>query len=168
MRFREIDSGPDVLLYLAQVYNPFGYVKFAIEEDKDWWEKAEHAAIATATVSIPFHVLTAMSSGGYWANLPPGMSYRAASMKKFTHQMFYNFMRNSVAVGSRFTVAAPLAALAIGSAGGWIATAEHHGAVVPGVASGFGMPMTPEIYHGTESDPTGYRRGLREWWSSLF
>ncbi len=52
-------------------------------------------------------------------------------------------------------VAAPAIALT------WAATGEEHGAVAPGVASGFGMPMTPEFYSGTESDPTGYRAGLR-------
>lgn len=159
MRFREIDSGPDVLHYLAQVYNPLGYVRFAFEEDKDWWEKAEHTAIASATVAIPFHVLTAMSTGGYWANLPPGMSWRAASYKKFTHQLFYNFMRNVIAISSRVPSAVPVVALSVGAAAGWIATAEHHGAVTPGVASGFGMPITNP---GAAHSPTPYRQGLRD------
>lgn len=95
MRLREIDSGPDMLQFYAEVYNPFGYIRFVFQEDRDWWEKAEHAAIATGTVALPFHVLTAMSSGGYWANLPPGMAYRAASMKRFTHNLFYGFARNT-------------------------------------------------------------------------
>lgn len=53
-------------------------------------------------------------------------------------------------------------ALATAAAIGWAATGETHGAVTPGVASGIGMPMTPELYSGTESDPTGYRRSLRD------
>lgn len=109
MRLSEIDSARDAVLYIGQVYNPFGYIKFAFEEEKDWLEKAEHGAIATATVAIPFHVLTAMSTGGYWANLPPGSAYRAASMKKFSHQLMYNFLRNVAVTGSSVpTVTVPL------------------------------------------------------------
>lgn len=109
MRFTEIDSARDAVLYIGQIYNPFGYIKFAFEEDKDWAEKVEHGLIATGTVAIPFHLLTAMSTGGYWANLPPGSAYRAASMKKFSHQLMYNFIRNVAVTGSRVPmVSAPL------------------------------------------------------------
>ncbi len=168
MRAREIDSWADYFQYFAEIYNPFGYLRFAFQEEKDWWEKAEHAAVASATVALPFHALTAMSTGGYWANLPPGISYRAASMKKFSHQLMYNLARSATATASRVPLAVPVAALAVGSAAGWIATADVHGAVAPGVASGIGMPMTPELYSSTASDPTGYRRGLLEWWHSLW
>ncbi len=52
-----------------------------------------------------------------------------------------------------------LPVLAMASAAGWIATAEHHGAVTPGVASGFGMPITNP---GAAHSPTPYRQGLRD------
>jgi hypothetical protein len=62
-----------------------------------------------------------------------------------------------------FSLPVILPVLATASAAGWIATAEQHGAVTPGVASGFGMPMTPELYsRGTSSDPLGIRRDLRD------
>ncbi len=52
-----------------------------------------------------------------------------------------------------------LPVLAVGSAAGWIATAEQHGAVTPGVASGFGMPITNP---GAAHSPAPYRQGLRD------
>ena len=53
------------------------------------------------------------------------------------------------------SLALPL--VATGAAVGWAATAEHHGAVTPGVASGIGMPMTPDLYsEGTSSNPAGW------------
>ncbi len=117
MRFSEIESGSDVLQWYSEIYNPFGYIKFLLEEDKDYWEKAEHGAIATATVALPFHALTAMSSGGYWANLPPGTTYRTMSMKKFTRDLFYSTLRRisitTPTYGSKFGVAAARAVPAV-------------------------------------------------------
>ncbi len=55
-------------------------------------------------------------------------------------------------------VTLPLA-IAIGSTAGWIATADQHGAVTPGVASGFGMPITNP---GAAHSPTPWRQGLRD------
>ncbi len=58
-----------------------------------------------------------------------------------------------------FSLPVTLPVLAMASAAGWIATAEHHGAVTPGVASGFGMPITNP---GAAHSPTPYRQGLRD------
>ena len=52
-----------------------------------------------------------------------------------------------------------LLAGSVAATAGWIATAEHHGAVTPGVASGFGMPITNP---GAAHSPTPYRQGLRD------
>ncbi len=58
-----------------------------------------------------------------------------------------------------FSLPVTLPLLAMASTAGWIATAEHHGAVTPGVASGFGMPITNP---GAAHSPTPYRQGLRD------
>ena len=57
-----------------------------------------------------------------------------------------------------FSLPVTLPVLATGAALGWAATAEHHGAVTPGVASGFGMPLSNP---GAARSPTPYRQGLR-------
>ncbi len=59
----------------------------------------------------------------------------------------------------------PVAATA--AAVGWAATGHHHGAVAPGVASGFGMPVTPGIYDLSQPDG-GIGSGLRAWWDALW
>ncbi len=58
-----------------------------------------------------------------------------------------------------FSLPVILPVLATAAAAGWIATAEHHGAVTPGVASGFGMPIPDP---GAAHSPTPYRQGLRD------
>ncbi len=55
-----------------------------------------------------------------------------------------------------FSLPVTLPVLATASAAGWIATAEHHGAVAPGVASGFGVPISDQ----TQS-PNQIRNQLR-------
>ncbi len=76
-----------------------------------------------------------------------------------------NAMKNALHLAAIPSVVLP--ALAVGSAAGWVATAEHHGAVTPGVASGIGMPMSLELYSGgTADNPAGW--DLRQWWSDLF
>ncbi len=56
-----------------------------------------------------------------------------------------------------FSLPVTLPVLATASAAGWIATAEHHGAVAPGVASGFGVPISDQ----TQS-PNQIRNQLRD------
>ncbi len=101
MRLREIDSWSDYFQYFFEIYNPFGYLRFLVDDERDWAEKAEHTAAATITIGLPFHAYTAMSTGGYWANLPPGSFYRAASMKKFQGQLVTNFVRSISPVAAR-------------------------------------------------------------------
>ncbi len=55
-------------------------------------------------------------------------------------------------------VTLPLA-ISVGAMIGWASTADQHGAVTPGVASGFGMPITNP---GAAHSPTPYRQGLRD------
>lgn len=72
-------------------------------------------------------------------------------------------------IGLLYSTYTPLLAptVAVASTAGWIATADEHGAVAPGVASGIGMPMTPELYsRGTSSNPAGWDFG--GWWDRLF
>ena len=72
-----------------------------------------------------------------------------------------SIMRYVAADAGLFSLPVTLPVVATAAALGWAATAEHHGAVTPGVASGFGMPMSPELYsRGTSSDPLGIRRDL--------
>ncbi len=68
-------------------------------------------------------------------------------------------LRVLAADAGMFSLPVTLPLLATASTAGWIATAEHHGAVTPGVASGFGMPITNP---GAAHSPTPYRQGLRD------
>ncbi len=66
-----------------------------------------------------------------------------------------------------FSLSVTLPVLAMASAAGWIATAEHHGAVTPGVASGFGMPMAPTT-GGSLDNPLGLTsESLSQWASNM-
>ncbi len=66
-------------------------------------------------------------------------------------------MRYVAADAGLFSSSVTLPLLAVASAGGWIATAEHHGAVTPGVASGFGVPISDQTQSLSE-----IRRDLRD------
>ncbi len=68
-------------------------------------------------------------------------------------------MRYVAADAGLFSLPVTLPVLATGAALGWAATAEHHGAVTPGVASGFGMPMTNP---GAAHSPAPWAKGLRD------
>ncbi len=68
-------------------------------------------------------------------------------------------MRYVAADAGLFSLPVTLPVFATGAALGWAATAEHHGAVAPGVASGFGMPMTNP---GAAYSPAPWRQGLRD------
>ena len=87
MRMYEIEDPADAMYYYGEVLNPFGYVTFAFQEDKDWAEKAEHTAVAGIMFSAPLHIGAAISTGGYWANLPPGIHARVASALKLKHDV---------------------------------------------------------------------------------
>ncbi len=56
-----------------------------------------------------------------------------------------------------FSLPVTLPVLATAATAGWIATAEQHGAVTPGVASGFGVPISDQ----TQS-PNQIRNQLRD------
>ncbi len=77
--------------------------------------------------------------------------YQRGASPTFTGGLMQSMYANPLAYA--------LPALAVGSTAGWISTAEHHGAVTPGVASGFGMPITNP---GAAHSPTPYRQGLRD------
>lgn len=63
-------------------------------------------------------------------------------------------------------VTLPLA-IAVGATAGWIATADQHGAVTPGVASGFGMPMGPTT-GGSLDNPLGLTsQSISQWASNM-
>ena len=116
MRFKKIESEGDALQYIGEVYNPFGYLYFVIDEDRDWWEKAEHGAVATATFSLPLHFGAAISTGGYWANLPPGPFHRMGASKKFASDIYRGAGRyawSGVQAGSRWLPFAAATAFAV-------------------------------------------------------
>lgn len=110
MRFSEVETGSDAAQYIFEVYNPLGYAGFILDSDRDYLEKAEHMAIASFTIAFPFHFFTAISTGGYWANLPPGTFYRGLAMKKFTQDMMYAVVRKTATVAARFVAPAALVA----------------------------------------------------------
>ncbi len=116
MRFKEIEDERDALQWFGEVYNPFGYLFFIFDEDRDWWEKAEHGAVATATFSLPLHFGAAISTGGYWANLPPGPIHRMLAGKKFASDVYMGagrYAARGVRAGARAAVrASPWLALA--------------------------------------------------------
>lgn len=87
MRMHEIEDAGDAVGYYGEVFNPFGYVTFALDEDRDFVEKGEHLAVGAFIFSAPFHIGAAISTGGYWANLPPGLHYRMAAAAKFKHDL---------------------------------------------------------------------------------
>ncbi len=128
----------------ATIVNPFFYEGLyeSTQDDTTAHYVAEHLfylspwlPAAVYAGQTPFHV---------WSSGLTIMRYVAADAGLFS-------LPTAVLVGSAAATA------------GWIATAEHHGAVTPGVASGFGMPITPELYsRGTSSDPLGIRRDLRD------
>jgi hypothetical protein len=81
----EIKDPADAMYYYGEVLNPLGYVTFALQEDKDWIEKAEHTAVASIMFSAPLHIGAAISTGGYRANLPPGIHARLGAALKLKH-----------------------------------------------------------------------------------
>lgn len=164
MRAHEVDSWSDYFQYWGEVYNPIGYISFALDEDRDWAEKAEHSAIVYTTIGVPFHIMAALSEGGWALNRPPGHMYRSVAMKKLVSEYFYKLVRRasvlrpSPATLGRLGVVAPVALLAVAATAGWIATADKHGAVTPGVASGIGMPLAPTT-GGSVENPLGLTWG---------
>ncbi len=125
MRFHEIESERDAAQWIFEVYNPFGYVEFVFDEDRDWWEKAEHGAVAYGTFSLPLHFGAAISTGGYWANLPPGMFARSLAVRKFASEIYFAAARNSWRLvqtiapyfGNAALVSAPVVAATAGAIG---------------------------------------------------
>ncbi len=128
MRFKEIETPGDVFQWFGEVYNPFGYVTFAFDEDRDWVEKAEHGAVAAATFTWPLHLGAAISTGGYWANLPPGMFARGAAVKKITSDAYIAAARHATRGAHNFGrfVVNRIPAVGAGAiaAGLWMGTQE--------------------------------------------
>ncbi len=118
MRAKDVDSFSDVVLYYAEVFNPFGYVMFTLRTDRNWAEKVEHALVLSTIIGTSFHIVTAMGTGGYRANLPPGAFHRGLAMKKWTQDMMYAGVRRGTSYGSRIVLRTyfPLAVVGIGVA----------------------------------------------------
>ncbi len=89
--------------------------------------------------------------------LPAAAYYGVSPMHGFLNSA--SVLRYVATDAGAFSLPVTLPVLATAAAAGWIATAEHHGAVTPGVASGFGMPITNP---GAAHSPTPYRQGLRD------
>ena len=140
----------------------------------------------TPITTIPLLVYTGASTvSGDWrygkpdtkANIRNAAIWAAIAGAVFSwnaivHPGKYQFMTGSdafkgvvhIASKSPAFVPAAVAAVAVGSAVGWAATAEHHGAVAPG--TGMGMPMTSDLYsQGTASNPAGW--DFSTWWSNI-
>ncbi len=106
-------------------------------------------------------------NAGIWGAIAVGVH----AWNSYYHPGKYSFTSASSAVKTAAHLAAVpsviLPVVATGAAIGWAATAEHHGAVTPGVASGIGMPMSEELYSGgTAGNPAGWDFG--QWWDDLF
>ncbi len=127
MRALEVDSWEDYFQYFGEIYNPFGYISFILDEDRDWGEKAEHSAFAYATIGGPFHILAAMSEGGWLVNRPPGHIYRSIALKKAISEHFYKVMQ-------RISLQAPRVASKFGVASARAVPAVYTGAAIAGAA----------------------------------
>ncbi len=128
--------------------------------------------VASATVSDDWRYgrpdwKANLRNAGIWAAIAQGVY----SWNQYYHAGKYSYMSASaaskLAAHSAASTAVILPVLAVAAAIGWAATGEIHGAVTPGVASGIGMPMTPELYSGgTSSNPAGWDFG--GWLDRLF
>ncbi len=117
----------------------------------------------------------------FWASVIPPNPYNILSDKSGEPAMYFAVNMTAATAALAYSHGNNLAALRYMKAGqmltspvgvaslaatGWVATADQHGAVTPGVASGIGMPMTPDLYsQGTPSNPAGW--DIAEWWANL-
>ncbi len=110
--FHELEEKSEIPGYFAEVYNPFGYFTFITSEDKDYSAKAEHAAIAYATFAWPLHFGAAISTGGYWANLPPGIMSQHLAVRKLTSDVYFGAAKLAARGGRHAARWLPFAAAA--------------------------------------------------------
>ncbi len=182
MRFHEIESERDAVQYIYEVYNPLGYLEFVVDEDRDWWEKAEHFAVAGFTFAAPLHFGSAISTGGYRANLPPmNVIEHMAAVRKFATEVYFYISRKAWSLArlgtsfvGRVAIASAPIAVAAGSAyaqtqvwdeiGDPMTGAVHYSGA--GMMSGGSMPVIPSS--GSPFLFTSPSWTLESWWDSLW
>ncbi len=106
------------------------------------WANIPQVRLLTGRSPIPQYSRSSLAASATWAYTmwQLGLSTRALA-------------GHIIARHYTTPVTLPLA-IAVGATTGWIATADQHGAVTPGVASGFGMPMRPTT-GGSLDNPLG-------------
>lgn len=144
MRAKDVEDPYDFLIYGFEIVNPLGYVMIAFDDDPDLVEKAEHALILGGSVATAFHLVTAMGTGGYWANLPPGAKARFFAQKKFLGDL---------------TVAAARTAGKAAHRGVGVVR-RHPGVIAASVLFGAGM-FLQDLYHDLSGMHIGDMRFVR-------
>ncbi len=111
------------------------------------WANIPQVRLLTDRSPIPQYSRSSLAASATWAHTmwQLGLSTRALAGHIIARQY-------------TTPVTLPLS-IAVAATSGWIASAEHHGAVTPGVASGFGMPMTNP---GAAHSPAPWAKGLRD------
>jgi hypothetical protein len=113
MRFSELEDEYDVVRYYAEVFNPLGYLFFIFDKDRDYYEKMEHAFVASGIISTAFHLVHHLGTGNTWSTLPPRL-HRFLSMKGWSHQMVLQSARRGGNIALRLAgspAAAPMVLL---------------------------------------------------------
>ncbi len=109
------------------------------------WANVPQVRILTGRSPVPQYSLSSVAAGATWwlTMTQLGLSTRALAGHVIARQY-------TLPVTLPFSIAT-------GSMLGWASTADQHGAVTPGVASGFGVPISDQ----TQS-PSEIRRDLRD------
>ena len=147
-QFHELESKSQIPGYFGEVFNPFGYYTFAVDPNRDYYEKGEHMLVAMTIVSTPLMMGAALSGGG--ATMPmwfgmgtPAWYHRAMSAAAFKKQLVHGAMRHAFQGLKVATQRFPglLAAAAVGY-GAYLAN-EFYADVTPfrGI-----MDLQPQLY----------------------
>ncbi len=104
-QYHELEEYGEIPGYFGEVLNPFGYITFAFEEEKDWIEKAEHGAVASFIFGSAFYAVHAMSGGGASMSMwhgsvggRPNAFFRAVAIRKWTTDMYVGAARQAMPV----------------------------------------------------------------------
>ncbi len=122
-QYYELEEYGEIPGYFGEVFNPFGYVGFVTDPNRDYLEKAEHAAVAASVFGGAFYGVHMISGGGasmsMWhgsAGGRPGFFYRVVSIGKWKGDMMMKAGRHAYHGGrhaARWLPFAAAAALAV-------------------------------------------------------
>ncbi len=129
------------------------WARFFAMDPRTPWEDQE--TIDYRTEKLFYHNIDmALALGGFAYH-----AYRVGGYAATNNLHFYRIMQSMHRIHWVVTnpaISIPLA-LSVGAALGWASTADQHGAVTPGVASGFGVPISDQTQFLPE-----IRRDLRD------